>query len=141
MDYTTEFTPVSALIGGGLIGFASLWLMASTGRIAGISGITGALIAPEGGDRTWRLAFILGLVIAPLIYMATGQSIEAQIPASTPVLIAAGLLVGIGTQLGSGCTSGHGVCGISRLSARGITATMTFMLTGAIAVFFVRHVL
>ena len=141
MNYATQFTPVSALIGGSLIGLASLWLMASTGRIAGISGITGALIAPDGGDRIWRLAFIAGLVVAPLIYMATDQTIETTIPASTPVLITAGLLVGIGTQLGSGCTSGHGVCGISRLSTRGITATITFMVTGAMAVFVMRHAL
>ncbi len=140
MDYATQFTPISALIGGGLIGLATLWLMASQGRIAGISGITGTLIGPEGGDRIWRLAFILGLVIAPLIYMATGRPIEATIPASTPVLITAGLLVGIGTQLGSGCTSGHGVCGISRFSTRGLVATITFMVTGAVAVFIIRHV-
>ncbi len=140
MDYATEFTPVSAMVGGGLIGLATLWLMAANGRIAGISGIAGSLIGPEGGDRLWRLAFIIGLIAGPFAYMATGREIEASIPASTPVLIIAGLLVGIGTQLGSGCTSGHGVCGISRFSARGIVATITFMVTGAIAVFLIRHV-
>ena len=139
MDYTTEFTPISALIGGGLIGLAAVWLMAANGRIAGISGIAGALIGPQGGDRLWRLSFIAGLIIAPLVYMASGQTIETAIPAATPLLIIAGLLVGVGTQLGSGCTSGHGVCGISRLSVRGITATAVFMLTGAIAVYAVRH--
>jgi len=141
MDYSTEFTPISALIGGGLIGLATLWLMAANGRIAGISGIAGALIGPEGGDRLWRLAFIIGLIAAPLAYMAAGREIEVAIPASTPLLILAGLLVGVGTQLGSGCTSGHGVCGISRFSARGIVATATFMVAGAAAVFLIRHVL
>jgi uncharacterized membrane protein YedE/YeeE len=141
MDYTTDFTPISALIGGGLIGLASVWLMAANGRIAGISGIAGALIGPEGGDRMWRLAFIIGLIAAPLAYMATGREIDVTIPASTPLLVLAGLLVGVGTQLGSGCTSGHGVCGISRFSARGIVATITFMLAGAAAVFLVRHIL
>jgi uncharacterized membrane protein YedE/YeeE len=141
MDYSTEFTPISALIGGGLIGIASLWLMAANGRIAGISGIAGSLIGPEGGDRLWRLAFIIGLVAAPLAYMATGREIDVAILTSTPLLIIAGLLVGVGTQLGSGCTSGHGVCGISRFSIRGIVATITFMATGAAAVFVIRHVI
>ena len=139
MEYATEFTPVSALAGGGLIGLAAVWLMAANGRIAGISGIIGSLIAPKGGDRPWRLAFIVGLVAAPLIYMAVGQPIDVTVPASTPLLIIAGLLVGIGTQLGSGCTSGHGVCGISRLSARGLIATVVFMSAGAIAVYILRH--
>ncbi|MCP2671939.1 YeeE/YedE family protein [Maricaulaceae bacterium EIL42A08] len=141
MDYATEFTPISAAIGGGLIGVATLWLMAANGRIAGISGIAGSLIGPDGGDRLWRLAFIVGLVVAPLGYMATGREIDVNIPASTPILVIAGLLVGLGTQLGSGCTSGHGVCGISRFSVRGIVATITFMVTGAIAVYLIRHVL
>ncbi len=141
MDYATEFTPISAAIGGGLIGIATIWLMAANGRIAGISGIAGSLIGPDGGDRTWRLAFIIGLIVAPLGYMATGREIDVSIPASTPILVIAGLLVGIGTQLGSGCTSGHGVCGISRFSVRGIVATITFMVTGAIAVYLIRHVL
>ena len=141
MDYTTDFTPVSATIGGGLIGLSAVMLMATNGRIAGISGITGGLIGPGVADRAWRAAFIAGLVIAPLLYMGFGPRIEVQIPASTPLLIAAGLLVGVGTQLGSGCTSGHGVCGISRLSTRGIAATLTFMASGAAAVFILRHVL
>ncbi|XBQ16696.1 MAG: YeeE/YedE family protein [Oceanicaulis sp.] len=140
MDYATPFTPVTALIGGGLIGLSAVILMAANGRIAGISGIAGGLIGPGTGDRAWRAAFIAGLIAAPLIYMAFGPAIEIAVPASTPLLIAAGLLVGIGTQMGSGCTSGHGVCGISRLSPRGIAATATFMATGAIAVFLVRHV-
>ena len=142
MDYATEFTPVSATIGGALIGLAAVILMAANGRIAGISGIAGGLIGPGQSrpERLWRAAFIIGLLAAPVLYMAFGPAIEVTIPASTPLLIAAGLLVGVGTQLGSGCTSGHGVCGISRLSPRGIAATLTFMGTGAIAVFLVRHV-
>lgn len=142
MDYATEFTPVSATIGGALIGLAAVILMAGNGRIAGISGVLGGLIAPRqsGPERAWRGAFIAGLVLAPVLYMALGPAIEVVIPASTPLLIAAGLLVGVGTQMGSGCTSGHGVCGISRLSPRGIAATLTFMASGAVAVFLVRHV-
>lgn len=141
MDYATDFTPWSALTGGALIGLAAIVLMAANGRIAGVSGIAGALIGPGGGDRAWRAAFIAGLVAAPLIYTAFGPPIEIQIEAGTGLLIAAGLLVGVGTQLGSGCTSGHGVCGISRLSARGIAATLTFMAAGAVAVFILRHIL
>lgn len=142
MDYATEFTPISATIGGALIGLAAVILMAANGRIAGISGIAGGLIGPgqSGTERGWRAAFVLGLIAAPVLYMAFGPAIEVTIPASTPLLVAAGLLVGVGTQLGSGCTSGHGVCGISRLSPRGIAATLTFMAAGAIAVFLVRHV-
>lgn len=142
MDYATEFTPLSATIGGALIGLAAVFLMAANGRIAGISGIAGGLIGPDQSvaERAWRAAFLAGLVLAPALYMAFGPSIEVTIPASTPLLIAAGLLVGIGTQLGSGCTSGHGVCGVSRLSPRGIAATLTFMASGALVVFLVRHV-
>lgn len=141
MDYTTEFTPVLAVIGGTLIGLASVLLMATNGRIAGISGIVGGLIGPEGGDRAWRGAFLLGLVLAPLGYMALAEPIEIQIPGGMGTLILAGLLVGTGTQLGSGCTSGHGVCGISRLSGRGIVATASFMIAGALTVFVIRHVI
>lgn len=141
MDYSTEFTPVSALIGGGLIGLAAVWLMAANGRIAGISGIAGALIGPEGGDRAWRFAFVAGLIAAPLLYGLSGQAIDVAVPASTPLLIIAGLFIGVGTQLGSGCTSGHGVCGVSRFSIRGIVATLVFMAAGAITVYAVRHVL
>ena len=142
MDYTTDFTPVSAALGGALIGLAAVILMAGNGRIAGISGIIGGLIGPSqsGGERGWRAAFIAGLVAAPALYMALGPAIEVTIPASMPLLVAAGLLVGIGTQLGSGCTSGHGVCGISRLSPRAVAATLTFMASGAAVVFLVRHV-
>ena len=141
MDYGTEFTPISAVIGGALIGLAAVMLMAANGRIAGISGLAGGLIGPRGGDRAWRGAFLAGLAAAPLAFMALGPDIAIQIEANTPALIAAGLLVGVGTQLGSGCTSGHGVCGLSRLSRRGLAATATFMGAGAVVVFFTRHVI
>ena len=141
MDFGTEFTPISAVIGGALIGLAAVMLMAANGRIAGISGLAGGLIGPEGGDRAWRGAFLAGLAAAPLAFMALGPDIAIQIEANTPALIAAGLLVGVGTQLGSGCTSGHGVCGLSRLSRRGLAATATFMGAGAAVVFFTRHVI
>jgi uncharacterized protein len=140
MDTATAFTPWSALAGGALIGLSAVLLMLANGRIAGISGIAGGLIGPRTPDRGWRAAFILGLVAAPLLYLAVGPAIEFTVTVPAPLLIVAGLLVGVGTQVGSGCTSGHGVCGMSRLSPRGIAATLTFMATGALAVFLVRHV-
>lgn len=138
----TEFTPVSAALGGVLIGLAAALLLLANGRIAGISGIVGQAIAPAAGEeRGWRLAFLLGLPIgAALVVMLSGP-LEITIEASTPVLVAAGLLVGFGTRLGSGCTSGHGVCGMSRGSSRSLAATLTFMAVAAGTVFLVRHVL
>lgn len=136
-----NFTPVSATIGGLLIGLASVALMLGNGRIAGISGILGGLFQGAGGDRRWRLAFIAGLLIAPWLYTAvSGAKPDIVFPTSTPLLILGGLCVGFGTQMGSGCTSGHGVCGISRFSLRSTVATVTFMLTGMLTVFFLRHV-
>lgn len=136
-----NFTPISSLIGGGLIGIASVLLMAANGRIAGISGIAGGLFVPGNGDKAWRIAFILGLVAAPLFYqLITGDVPLLSFPTPFPLLIAGGILVGFGTQLGGGCTSGHGVCGISRLSMRSLVATIAFMATGALTVFLVRHV-
>lgn len=141
MEYTTQFTPLSALAGGALIGIASVMLMALNGRIAGISGIAGGLIAPGTPDRSWRAAFIAGLVAAPLIYtLLAGEAPAVEFPAGTLMLALGGILVGLGTQLGSGCTSGHGVCGMSRLSPRSIAATAIFMTTGILTVFLVRHV-
>ncbi|MDR3399758.1 MAG: YeeE/YedE family protein [Pandoraea sp.] len=136
-----HFTPWTALAGGVLIGAAAVWLMLATGRIAGISGIVGGLLGPRGGDVGWRIAFIAGLMLAPWAYRAVVVVPEAQIDAGTAMLIAAGLLVGFGTRLGSGCTSGHGVCGLSRLSWRSLVATLCFMATGFLTVFVVRHVL
>lgn len=137
----TQFTPYSAAAGGALIGAAAALLWVALGRIAGISGILGGLAGAPSGEAGWRLAFLGGLVGAPLLYaMALGRP-EAVIAADPARLILAGLLVGFGTRLGSGCTSGHGVCGIARLSPRSIAATGVFMATAAATVFVSRHVL
>ncbi|VVE78389.1 YeeE/YedE family protein [Pandoraea sputorum] len=136
-----HFTPWASLAGGVLIGIAAVWLMLSAGRIAGISGIAGGLLRPRAGDVAWRVAFIFGLMAAPWVYRAVAIVPEVQVEASTAMLVAAGLLVGFGTRLGSGCTSGHGVCGLSRLSWRSLVATLCFMATGFLTVYVVRHVL
>ena len=137
-----SFTPISALIGGALIGASASMLLAFTGRIAGISGILGGLVRPERGEVSWRVTFLAGL-FAGGVLLAFAYPRAFPPPTVTPlfVTVAAGLLVGFGTQMGGGCTSGHGVCGISRFSKRSILATMTFMATGALAAFFVQHVL
>lgn len=124
------FTPYSALAGGGLIGLSAILLLMFSGRIAGISGIVGGILQPRPGDWGWRLAFVIGLVAAPWLAQAVAGPFEFQSPRSPLLLILAGLLVGYGTRLGSGCTSGHGVCGLSRLSLRSLVATAVFMLTG-----------
>jgi len=135
-----NFTPISAAIGGALIGLAAVMLMLSTGRIAGISGVFGGLIGLATPDRGWRLAFIAGLILAPLTGTLAGYALtEPQMPASWAVTIIAGLLVGFGTRLGSGCTSGHGVCGVARLSPRSIVATMVFMGVAIAVVAVTRH--
>jgi len=133
---------VMALIGGLLIGLSAVLLMTLSGRIAGISGIIGGLLPPRpASDRSWRLAFILGLIAAPaLLRVLTGDAFLGPPTVGPQTLIAAGLLVGIGTALGSGCTSGHGICGISRLSLRSIFAVLAFMVTAIATVFVVRHV-
>lgn len=139
----TEFTPVAALLGGALIGTAAVALMAATGRIAGISGIAVRLLPPYG-DRGFagRLAFVLGIVVAPLfVALVTGSLPVPRIEATTPLLALAGLLVGFGAVWGNGCTSGHGVCGLSRLSMRSLVATAVFMTTAIATVFLTRHVL
>ena len=134
---------VLALIGGGLIGSSAVMLMALTGRIAGVSGIVGGLLPPKpADDRTWRIAFVLGLLLAPTVLAILTGDNRIGAPTIGPVLlIAAGLLVGVGTALGGGCTSGHGICGISRLSPRSMTATAIFVATAMVTVFVVRHVL
>lgn len=137
---TLNFTPWSALAGGILIGAAAAMLVLLNGRIAGISGILGGLLRPVRGDILWRIAFIAGLIIAPVSYGVFYAWPEIQVEADTGALIAAGLLVGIGTRYGSGCTSGHGVCGISRLSPRSITATIVFMAAGFVTVYLIRHI-
>lgn len=138
-----NFTPISSAIGGALIGLSAVLFMLLHGRIAGVSGIAGGLLIPKAGDWEWRLAFVLGLVAGPLIYMALGGPLPAiSFPVASPAgLITAGLLVGFGARLGGGCTSGHGVCGISRLSVRSLAATGVFMTTGIATVFVIRHVI
>lgn len=134
------FDLVSALLGGALIGFASVLLMLLNGRIAGISGILGGALGTAGDDRGWRLTFIAGLIIAPIVLGLLGHPLpEPQMPVSWLQIVAAGLLVGFGARIGGGCTSGHGVCGIARLSARSIAATAIFIASGIIAVAIVRH--
>lgn len=141
----SEFTPWSALAGGLLIGLSAALLIALLGRVAGISGITGALLQVPTWSSVkqwgWRLAFIIGMVSAPLIWQLFAPLPDMKMPSNPFVIIAAGLLVGFGTRMGSGCTSGHGVCGLSRLSLRSLAATATFMATGVITVFVIRHVI
>lgn len=135
------FTPWSALAGGALIGIAAGMFVLLNGRIAGISGIIGGLLKPARGDVAWRMAFIGGLMVAPLVYALMAALPVPRIDAGYGTLIVAGLLVGIGTRYGSGCTSGHGVCGLSRLSPRSLVATAVFMAAGFITVFVIRHLI
>jgi hypothetical protein len=137
----TSFTPIASAAGGALIGLAAVLLMALKGRIAGVSGIASRLLPPyEDREFAGRLAFVAGLVAAPaLVWLANGRLPEQTIEAGLPVLVVAGLLVGFGSVWGNGCTSGHGVCGLSRLSVRSLVATVTFMATGILTVFVVRH--
>jgi uncharacterized membrane protein YedE/YeeE len=135
----SHFTPWVSLAGGVLIGTAAAMLVLLNGRIAGISGIVGGLLTPRRGEIAWRLAFVAGLLAAPLVMLLVGHSVTPRIDAGFGMLVVAGLLVGIGTSYGSGCTSGHGVCGLSRLSPRSLIATATFMLAGIATVFLVRH--
>ena len=135
----TTFTPLSAAIGGALIGLAAMLLMLLTGRLAGISGILGGLLS-SSRDRAWRVAFILGLILAPVAGTLAGYPMSAPaMTASWVIVIAAGLLVGFGTRLASGCTSGHGVCGIARLSTRSIVATVVFMSSAIVVVALTRQ--
>ena len=137
-----NFTPVSAAIGGALIGLAAVLLMLFTGRIAGISGIAGGLFNPRTDDRLWRLAFIAGLIAAPLAAALVGHAVPMpQMPGSMITIAVAGLLVGFGTRLGNGCTSGHGICGIARLSPRSIAATLVFMVAAIVVVALTHHVI
>ena len=134
-----HFTPWSSLAGGILIGVAAAMLILVNGRIAGVAGIVGGLLRPASGDMAWRFAFIIGLLAAPAAYLLVAEPAPPTIEAGYPMLVAAGLLVGAGTRYGSGCTSGHGVCGISRLSPRSLAATLTFMAAGIATVYVVRH--
>ncbi|WP_237068242.1 YeeE/YedE family protein [Microbulbifer guangxiensis] len=137
----TAFTPWSALAGGAMIGLASALLLLLNGRIAGISGILGGLISRTPGETGWRAAFAVGLLIGPALWALFHALPPIRIEAGYPMLVAAGLLVGIGTRYGSGCTSGHGVCGLSRLSPRSLAATLIFMAGGFATVYVVRHLL
>jgi hypothetical protein len=136
-----HFTPLSSLAGGVLIGVAAALLALCNGRIAGISGIVGGLLRPHRGDVKWRAAFVIGLILAPLLYRVLAPLPEIRIEAGTGLIILAGLLVGVGTRYGAGCTSGHGICGLSRRSPRSIVATLSFMAAGFATVFVMRHLL
>lgn len=137
-----NFTPVSGLLGGMLIGLAAAVLLLLNGRISGISGIVGGLLAPRSAEVGWRVVFVAGLLLGALGYMlATSGSFPVEMQASMPILIVAGLLVGFGTRLGSGCTSGHGLCGIALLSKRSIAASAVFFGVAIITVFLTRHVI
>jgi len=135
------FTPWTSLAGGLLIGLAAALFLLFNGRIAGISGIVGGLLRPARGDIAWRIAFTAGLVIAPLVYALAAPLPQVHVEASYPVLLIAGLLVGIGTRYGSGCTSGHGICGLSRRSPRSVMATIAFMFAGFVTVYIARHLI
>ena len=135
------FTPWASLSGGVIIGISAAMFVLLNGRIAGISGVLGGLLKPVRGDISWRAAFILGMIGAPLLYALFTELPRPQIDAGYAGLIVAGLLVGVGTRFGSGCTSGHGVCGISRLSPRSLVATATFMAAGFATVYVVRHLI
>ena len=137
-----NFTPLSAAIGGALIGLSAVLLMLLTGRIAGVSGIFSGLLNLRSEDKGWRVAFIAGLILAPVIAGWIGYGMaQPRLPGSWAVIIAAGLLVGFGSRLGGGCTSGHGICGIGRLSPRSITATLVCMVTAVATVAVTHHVL
>jgi uncharacterized protein len=137
-----NFTPISGLIGGVLIGLATTLMLLLNGRIAGISGIVGGLLARKGSEVGWRAVFVAGLLLGAFVYvLATGGAFPVRVEASLPVMVVAGLLVGFGTRLGSGCTSGHGVSGIARFSKRSIVATLVFMGSGIITVFLTHNAL
>jgi len=135
-----HFTPWSSLAGGMLLGLAASLLILLSGRIAGISGILGGLLRPVQGDTLWRLLFLLGLLLSPLVYGLFFPLPELHVDAGAAGLVAAGLLVGMGTRYGSGCTSGHGVCGIARRSPRSMAATALFVFAGFVTVYLLRHV-
>jgi len=144
----TAFTPLASLVGGVLVGLSATLVMAAFGRIAGITGIVNGAISPvapvpgkAAADWSWRLAFVAGLIAAPLVVeLVTGAPVEQTVPSALPWMAVAGLLVGFGTTLGGGCTSGHGVCGLARVSARSLAAVLAFMGSGFLTVFVIRHV-
>jgi uncharacterized membrane protein YedE/YeeE len=135
----SHFTPWASLAGGLVLGLATAMFILVNGRILGISGIVGGLLRGRAGDMGWRVAFLLGLLTAPMLYALWAAPVAPRIDAPLPVLVTAGLLVGLGTRYGSGCTSGHGVCGLSRLSLRSLAATVAFMAAGFLTVYAMRH--
>ena len=137
----TEFTPFQSLAGGVLIVLAAVLLMFLHGRVAGIAGIVSGVIPPLSADWQWRASFLAGAVIAPLAYILAGGSIAFSVPVGTLPLVIGGLLVGVGVHFGNGCPSGHGICGIARLSPRSIVAVVTFMITAFVTVYVMRHVI
>lgn len=137
----TEFTPIASLIGGALIGFSAVLLMALHGKIAGMTAIVAGVLPPVSSDWGWRVAFLVGAMLAPAAIVVLGGSVPFAVPVSTVALIGGGIIVGVGVTYGSGCTSGHGVCGIARLSPRSIVATVVFMATTFATVYVVRHVI
>ena len=143
IDLATAFTPIQSLLGGGLIGLAAVLLMLSLGRVMGATGILAGIVAPTGlQDWIWRVAVLVGMASGPLAYYGlTGAMPVITVPVSTPMLLIGGVLVGLGVTFGSGCTSGHGVCGLARLSARALAATLTFMAAAGATVYIVRHVM
>lgn len=136
---TTPFEPLAGLLGGLLIGLSVVLLLLTLGRIAGISGIAAGAITQKGTERFWRLAFLVGIVLSAVLYIVFAGALQVQTQMSSDYLVVAGLLVGFGTRLGSGCTSGHGVAGLSRLSKRSIVATLTFMAAAIITTNLIRH--
>ncbi len=137
----TEFTPYLSLFGGFLIGLSAVALMALHGRIAGMTGILSGVVPPVASDWPWRVAFLAGAILGPVLYMAMGNTIPFAVPVPTIGLIVGGVIVGVGVIFGSGCTSGHGVCGIARFSPRSIIATISFMIASFATVFVIRHVI
>nr|WP_295464524.1 YeeE/YedE thiosulfate transporter family protein [Mesorhizobium sp.] len=137
----TEFTPIASLVGGALIGFSAVLLMALHGKIAGMTAIVAGVLPPVSSDWGWRAAFLVGAMLAPAAIVALGGGVPFAVPVSTVALIAGGIIVGVGVTYGSGCTSGHGVCGIARLSPRSIVATVVFMATTFATVYIVRNVI
>jgi uncharacterized membrane protein YedE/YeeE len=137
----TDFTPWQSLFGGALIGLSAVLLMALHGRIAGITGIVSGVIPPLATDWQWRAAFLVGAVVAPLLLILAGGQIAFSVPVSTAALILGGVLVGIGVHFGNGCPSGHGICGIARLSPRSVVAVLVFMATAFVTVYVTHHVL
>lgn len=137
----SEFTPLHSLLGGALIGLSAVLLMALHGRIAGMTGILSGVIPPLAPDWQWRALFLVGAILAPLAYRAAGGMIAFDVPVTSGALVVGGLLVGIGIHFGNGCPSGHGICGLARLSPRSLVAVLTFVATAFVTVYVTRHVI